>query len=431
MKLLLDATRVEDRTAADVAAKPAAGKRRFPLGPLATFQLASFRYLWFGSLFGSGGMWIQQVAVNWLVYDLTNSAAMLAIVNACRTSAWAFTAPVTGMLVDRVDRRKLIMATQLATTAAAVLFATDVALQTVAVWHIMLFTFVVGTNNAINNTTRRAIIPMIVPRSQIVSANAFANASMNLMRAVGPAVGGLLVQFVGMVVNFFLQAGCYIGSLLCTIPVKMPVEEQPAGSRATSLRRSLAEGVDYVRCHEDIRSVLIVGLVATMFVFPIQSLIPVFARDIFLLGADGYGIMLMAVGIGSLVGTLGVASFAQSERKAPLFLALLVVAISAPIAFAWTQSLPAALLFLAVLGACQMAFFSLNQGMQQLLVPNAMLGRVMSVDNLNAALIPLGGVLAGIVADALGAPFAVTAFSVVGLALVVLMFATMPAVRRL
>ncbi len=407
----------------------AAGRRRFG-GLTAAFRFASFRYLVFGNLFSSGGMWVQQVAVNWLVYDLTSSAAVLALVNGSRTIAWAVTAPVTGMLVDRFDRRGLLLLTQVGMAVAALLFALDVALGTVAVWHIMAFSFLVGTGNAFNNTTRRTIMPNLVPVSSIVQANALANASMNITRAIGPAVGGVLIQAVGMVFNFLLQGGCYLVSLLCTLPIRAPRDGRAAGGRGSPLK-SLAEGYSYVTRDRQVRSVLILSLVGTMFVFPIQPLIPVFARDIFHQGADGYGVLLMAYGVGSLVGTLLLASAAETERKAPLLLVLMLLAVGSPILFAWTGSFALALLVLALQGASQMALFSLIQAMMQLLVPNALLGRVMSVDNLNSAMIPLGGILGGILADAVGAPLTVTVLCGAGLATVVAVFARVPAVRQL
>jgi predicted MFS family arabinose efflux permease len=375
-------------------------------------------------------MWVQQVAVNWLVYDLTSSAAVLALVNGCRTIAWAVMAPATGLLVDRFDRKGLLVLIQVGMALAAVLFAVDVALGTVVVWHIMVFSFLVGTGNAFNNTTRRTILPNLVPTPNIVQANALANASMNITRAIGPAVGGVLIQAVGMVFNFVLQAGCYAVSFLCTLPIRAPRGSGDVRAHGSPLR-SLADGYAYVTQDRRVRSVLILSLVGTMFVFPIQPLIPVFARDILHQGADGYGVLLMAYGIGSLVGTLLLASAADTERKAPLLLVLMLLAVGSPILFAWSGSFVLALLVLAVQGASQMALFSLIQGMMQLMVPNALLGRVMSVDNLNSAMIPLGGIVGGILADAIGAPMAVTVLCGAGLATVVVVFGRLAEVRQL
>ena len=233
-----------------------------------------------------------------------------------------------------------------------------------------------------------------------------------------------------MVFNFVLQAGCYVASLLCTLPIRAPHDGVRDGGRGSPWR-SLAEGYSYVTRERKVRSVLTLSLVGTMFVFPIQPLIPVFARDIFHQGVNGYGVLLTAYGVGSLVGTLVLASSAEAERKAPVLLVLMLLAIGSPILFAWTGSFVLALLMLALQGACQMALFSLIQAMMQLLVPNALLGRVMSVDNLNSAMIPLGGILGGILADAVGAPLAVTMLCGAGLATVVLVFARLPAVRQL
>jgi predicted MFS family arabinose efflux permease len=400
-------------------------------GTFAAFRYPSFRYLWLGNLCSSGGMWVQQIAINWLIYDLTGSAAMLAWVQAVRTAPWAITAPFQGVLIDRLDRRYVIMSSQIFITLAAFVFALDVAAGRVEVWHILLFTFLTGCGTAINNTTRRAIVPSVVPRTNLVNAAALGNVPMNLMRTLGPAVGGVLIQFVGMAVNFFLQTALYGLSWLTTLFVRLPKGVERESAARVSYRQSTMESLQFVRQDQPVLSVLVLGMLACLFFFPVQSLIPVFARDFFHLGADGYGVFLMATGVGSVVGTISLASMRHLERKAPLLFGLMMFAILMPLVFAWTRSIPLALLVLAVQGACQMTFFSLTQAMVQILTPNALLGRVMSLDNLNAAMIPLGAVIGGFLADAIGAPLALTIWCSVGLAAVLLTFAALPAARRL
>lgn len=431
----LQQTLPQDGTSAEAPYQTAPVSRRSvgrPGGSFAAFHYLSFRYLWAGNLFSSSAMFIQQITINWLVYDLTSSPLMLGLVSGTRVLPMALTAPFSGVLADRVDRRKLILRTQVFLTLSALLFASDVALGHVTIWHVFIFTFLVGVGNSVNNTARQSILPQIVPRQNLVSAVAWSSVSQNATRTIGPAIGGILISVMGMAVNFFIQAGCYIGVFFAVLPIRARRDDGAESEhRREPFFRSMAEGFRYMLSDKPVFSLILLGVVPMFFIFPAQTLVPVFARDIFHKGATGYGIFLMAMGVGSLVGTLALATTAEVKSKSLVLYLLLTLAIGASVAFAWARSLPLALAVLGAQGAAQMTYFSLNNATLQMRVPDSVLGRVMSVYNLNLALIPLGGLIAGLLAETLGAPLALTIMGGTGLLFVVVAIIALPAVRKL
>jgi MFS family permease len=380
-------------------------------------------------LFGSGAQWIQQVALSWLVYDLTGSGTMLGLINGLRTLPFALTAPFAGVLTDRMDRRRIMLATQVFLAAVSVLFAVDVALGWVKLWHIIVFTLLMGAGGGINNTARQAVVPVLVPRKDLVNAMALSQTSMNITRVFGPAVGGLMIGLIGMAANFFVQAGCYVGAFASLLPIKIPAHA--IRQHKEGFFTSMKAGFAYMLENKPVLSLVILGLIPMLFIFPINALMPIFAAEVFGLKAQGFGIMLTVVGVGSLIGTLAMATMGDVKRKSVVLFTLCTLAITATIVFSWTRSLPLALVALGFQGLFQMSYFSLNGAVLQMHIPDNMRGRVMSVYMLDTAMIPLGGTIAGILSDVVGAPWALTAIGGTGLLFVLVAFFALPAVRKL
>ncbi|MSP79249.1 MAG: MFS transporter [Dehalococcoidia bacterium] len=394
-------------------------------------QYLNFRYFWLGNLGSSAAQWVQQVTISWLVYDLTGSAVMLGLVNGMSALPFALTAPFAGVMADRMDRRRLMMATAIFTAVASLLFGLDVLLGYVEVWHVFAFTFIAGSGRGIHMTVRQAVTATLVPRRDLVNAVALGSVSFNITRVIGPGIGGYLIAIIGTAGNFFVQAGCYFATFVTIIPLKLRQEGEADKKSRPSFFRQMTDGFRYVVDNGPVRSLLILGLVPLFFIFPINALMPIFAKDIFKMGPSGFGIMFTAIGAGSLIGTLVLASMGDIRHKALVFYVALTVAIGMLIVFAWTRSLPLALLVLAIQGAFQMVYFSLNNATLQLITPDNMRGRVMSLNMLDTAMIPLGGFAGGMLAEAFGAPMALTVLGATGLCFVVVAFSLLPAVRKL
>jgi MFS family permease len=374
-------------------------------------------------------MWIQQVTLSWLVYELTESATLLGLVNGIRVIPFAITAPFAGVMADRMNRKMLMMVTQVLMAVVAVGFALDVALGYVEVWHVFAFTLLIGTGTGINNAVRQTVTANVVPRRDLVNAVALGSVSFNITRVIGPAVGGYLIGLIGMGGNFLIQAVCYVGTATTILPIKLLQDSAPA--RRVTFFTSMGEGFKYIGKNKQVLGLIILGLVPMMFIFPINALMPIFAKEYFHMGATGFGVLFTAIGAGSLVGTLTLASFGDVRNKARVFYVALTVAISMGIAFAWTRSLPLALVVLGVQGAFQMAYFSLNNATLQMIVPDNMRGRVVSLNMLDTAVIPLGGLVGGLLADWIGAAWALSIIAIAGLVFVGAAFVALTEVRKL
>ncbi|MSQ11638.1 MAG: MFS transporter [Dehalococcoidia bacterium] len=416
--------------------KPALRARHwlFDLPTFSAFQYSSFRYLWAGSFFSSAALWVQQISLNWLIYDLTGSAAMLGLVNGVRTIPLALSAPFAGVMADRVDRKQLMLVTQAFLAVVAVVFAVDVALDYVQVWHVFVFAFLTGAGTGVNFPLRTTVIANVVPRKDLVNAVALGSVAMNITRSIGPMVGGFMIRLVSLAANFFLQAGCYVATFLTVLKVHLQENEDQA-RRAAQAREpfltTMREGFRYMLDHKDVLALVILGMVPMLFIFPLTTLLPIFAEEVFDMGATGYGILLSAIGVGSVIGTLALATVGNMKRKALVFYASLVIAIAMSIAFAWIGNLALALVILGVQGCFQMLYLSLNNATLQLMVPDAVRGRVMSINMLNIAFISLGGLVGGLLAEAVDADWSLTVVGIVGLIFVALAFFLLPTIRKL
>ncbi|MSQ11579.1 MAG: MFS transporter [Dehalococcoidia bacterium] len=392
-------------------------------------QYANYRNLWFGNLFGGGALWIQQITVPWLVYDLTGSGAMLGLINGMFTLPIALVAPFSGAMADRVDRKKILITAQVYLGMLSVLFAVDVGLDYVEVWHVFVFVLLIGAGFGFMFTTGQTLIPTTVPRKAIVNAVALNNTSLNATRAIGPAVGGQLIATFGIAGNFFVQAACYFLGLIFLFRVKL--DPVPKIAVRPPFFQTMQEGFKYVGSDKAILALIIMGLGPTLFLFPTGALMPIFAVDVFHRGAQGFGILLTAIGVGALIGALSVAAIGEVRRKGIIMYALLFAAFGMVLLFAWTRSLPLALLVLGLQGAFQTAYLAIQGSTLQLKVPNQMLGRVMSVSMLNIAMFPLGGLVGGQLADVMSGPWAVTILALGGITFVAATIVALPAFRKL
>lgn len=393
-------------------------------------QYRNFRYLWLSSFFNSGAGTVQQLALSWLVYDLTGSTVILGLLASVSIIPFSITAPLAGALADRMDRRLLLLLAFGSLVVVATLFTVDVLLDTVKVWHIFVFSFLVGVGGGVANTVRLALVPSLVPRSDLLNATALSYASLTATQSFSPSLGGLLIDVIGMAGNFFAQIGCYVASWFAAFRIKLP-QAAPAQATREPFRKSMLEGFRYLLVNRPVLSLILLALVPMLFVFPAQTLLPVFAKDVFDMGATGFGTLMTAVGVGSLIGTLWIGSFKSTQRKAPLLYSVLTIAIAMSVIFAWTRWLPAVFFVLCVQGAMQMAYISLNNATIQLMVPDKTRGRVMAVYMLGTAAMPLGSFVLGTIASAVGPSWALTIFGCTGIAFVGTAYIALSEVRKL
>ena len=420
---------MEEQLTEPITSSPA-GPRRFRFHTFSSLRYLDYRYLWTGTLMMSAGQWIQQVALGWLVYELTGSSVMLGLLNGLRALPFLVTGPMAGVAADRMDRRQLMLRTQHVLIAAAFLMGGLVASGWLQVWHIFVFTLVTGVGWSFSEPVRQSLIPTVVPKAELVNAIALNSAGFNLMKVVGPALGGVMIALFGAAGNFLVQGAAYVVVLLMI--QSMSVAATPAQARRSSALASLKEGFAYVRSTPTVLALMILAYVPRVFAVPYQTLMPVFQKDVLHVGPEGLGMLMAAPGLGAVLAVLTLASISNRMKRQGLMLVGSTVMLGLSlILFSQTTSFVFALLVLVIAGAFQMVFLASTSTMLQLIVPDELRGRVMSLYMLDRGLMPAGALFAGVVAHLVGAPLAVTSMGVIVVLLTLIVAWRVPHIRTL
>jgi len=276
--------------------EPIAGRR--PVSAWAPLGEPLFRSLWIASVISYTGTWMQNVGAGWLMTQLTMNPLMVGLVQAAAALPVFLVILPAGALADMVDRRRFLLVTQgwmvLASGTLGILTLTSC----VGPWMLLLFTFLLGLGAVMNDPAWQAITPELVPAEQHASAVALNSAGFNVARAVGPALGGIVVAAVGCGTTFLLNAGSFLGVILFLYRWKRPLAPQPKTQRVWS---AIGDGFAYVRESGLAKSVLLRTGTFSVAAVAMLALLPIIARPY---GARGYGVLLGCFGLGALLGAL-------------------------------------------------------------------------------------------------------------------------------
>jgi|ERR1051326_1222954 MFS family permease len=382
---------------------------RIPVGGITwrhTFRALrhrNYRLFFWGQLVSLVGTWMQQTAMSWFVYQITNSKFLLGLVAAVGSAPMVLSSVWGGALADLYPKRSILVATQSAQMMCAFLLATGVWLGFATPWFIMIVAALNGIAMGFDMPARQAFTVEMASREDLLNAISLNSSIVNGARVVGPSVAGLMIGAVGVAMCFFLNGLSFIaviaGFLLMRLPrFERKIEIASPGEHAWN-------GVAYSMKHPRVRTILLLFLAVGVFGWSYAVLMPAFARDVLRRGANGYGILMSASGSGALVGALIVATYGHLFTPRKLALGGVWLFSAALLAFAFTRNFTLALLFLFVAGFGMLLFFSTSNTVLQTIVPDEMRGRVMGVWSLVfGAMIPLGSLEAGAVAHWIGTP---------------------------
>jgi MFS family permease len=361
---------------------------------------SNYRYYFGGQILSIIGNWMQQIALAWLVYRLTDSTFMLGVVTFAGAIPNLFLAPVGGVLSDRYPRRKLLMITTVlsAVQASLLAFLTFEGLLTPI--GIVGMALLLGTINGIDQPIRQAFVPELVERREdIANAVALTSFTIHSSRFIGPMIGGLVVAQFGEAICFALNAVSYGGTLLALSAMTTRVVTPVRHSVADALR----QGIAYVRDHQAIR--LLLGIVATMALFSgsYQTLLPYFARNVYHGDVRAFGFMTAAGGLGACLGTVFLAARRDVEGMERRIVICAIIVSAALAIFAVTRTFPIAIGAMVVMGFCSINTVAASNALIQSLVENHMRGRVMAIFSMAFfGLSPVGNLLVGSVANLIG-----------------------------
>ena len=390
-----------------------------------------FRRFLIGALIGNLGGFMQGTAQGWLVIELTDSPALLGVTGAAAMAPTLLLSLVAGVYADRVDKRRLLVAMQLCGAVLSGVLASLTTSGIVEFWHIAVLAFLSGSVLAIAGPSLQAIVSTIVERDLLGSAIAMTSAQFNLARIVAPAIAGFAIAAGGLALGFWANAAAFLAVAFIFASLPLPTPRALAGVQA-ALWSDLADGLRYTAGDRLVAVLVLLAAVPGLFVLNYMALLPVYARDILEIGAPGLGLLTGAIGVGALSAAITLAVARPSGGSGRLVLGGLAMVALSLVVFAVSKSVPLSLLSLALLGAFQVTYYSTTNTLIQVLVPARLRGRVLSLYMLTSiGLIPIGNLVAGFVAEEVGADVALAGGGVITLAAAGLVARLEPRLRTL
>ena len=389
-----------------IANSPAPARTRLPVG-LRAFRHRNFRLFWIGQLISLVGTWMQTIAQSWLVWELTHDPVALGLLAVVQFAPVLVLGLFGGVVADAFPKRNALVATQTAALVLALLLGLLKLNGSVQVWEVFVLAGLLGIVSAFDMPIRQSFVVEMVGRGDIVNAVALNSALFNGTRIIGPAIAGLLILTVGIAACFLINAASYLAVILGLFLMRtgdlLPPPVSALERTWQSVLEQLAEGLRYVRDTPSIRIALIVlGLVSTAAI-NFGVVLPLLAQNVLGGGAETFGFLSSATGLGSLVGAL-VLAFGRPPtiRRALAGAAAIGVAM---VAIAFSRSLVVSLLLMAVAGWGMISMGATINTMIQLTTPDHLRGRVMSVyTTVFVGSTPIGGLISGSIAAGFGTP---------------------------
>jgi len=367
----------------------------------AALQHRNFALIWSGLLISNVGTWMQNVAQGWLVLQLTNSPLWLGFLGLSFAVPMIVLPFVGGVVVDRIHRIRLLYITQTGQMLLAFGLAALTWLKLINVWHILIASFLGSALLAFDNPARQALLPDLVPGRDLLNAVSLNSATYNGAALVGPALAGGLIGPLGAGWLFFINGVSFLAVLIALL--SMRDVRTHSGAAPVSLRESALAGLGFAWRQKLVLALLLLSALAAVFGRSYQNLLPVFARDVWHGGAQGYGILLSAAGAGALVGAFGLASVRNLKRHGAVMMVSGLVFSAAIILFALSPTLLPGAILLFISGVASTVYGSIIATFLQVMAPNDLRGRLMSLYAITLIGLPaLGALGSGAIAQALG-----------------------------
>lgn len=406
-------------------AAPPAPTRRFRFGALG---YRNFRLFFSGFVVSLIGLWMHRVAQAWLVLEITNSAFWVGFVDALGSIPVLLLSLWAGVIADRVSKRPLIMVTQSAAMLLALALAAVTLIDRAVLWQVAAVAAGLGVVNAFDIPARQSFLVEMVGKDDLMSAVALNSSAFNASRAIGPAVGGLVVAALGVGVCFLANGVTYGAVLVALVMMRLPRVRRTAPPSRTMA--AIGEGLRYALGDARIRVVLLNIVGMSIFGLPTLTLMPVLVRDVLHGDARAYGWAMSAIGLGALIGALVLAGFARRVRKGRV-LGGTAAAFGVMVALVGlSRSLPLTLALLTLAGMAMIVTSALTNTTLQILAPDELRGRVVSLYSLSfIGMMPIGSLAGGAVAAAVGAPAVIAVGGAVVTLIALLGVVRSPAVR--
>ena len=373
---------------------------RFPHG-LRALNHRDFRRFYAAQLLALVGGWMQTVAQAWLVLQLTDSPFKLGLISTLQFSPILMFSLVAGAVADRLPKRGLLVTTQTTLACQALLLGVLVSTGRVQYGHVAVLGLVLGFANAVDQPARQSFVMDMVGKGDVANAVALNSAAFNAARIIGPAVAGVLIGRVGVGPVFFINSVGFVGVILTLL--RLEARGLPARERRATILEEIVEGLRYAR--RTPRLLLALGLVlsVSLFVFNFTVYVPLLARTVLGLGAEGFGFLMASLGVGAVAGALTVGGFGSREPELGRMFLSAAVAFAALLGLGLSRHVWTAAPLLFVTGYFGIMLMATCNTSMQLRAPDALRGRVMSLYTwVTGGVFPIGAFLVGSISQAWG-----------------------------
>lgn len=397
-------------------------------GLLAALRYPNYRYLWGTAIGIVIATSMEAVAIGWLVLELTNSPSMVGLVAAFRWVGMGL-GPFLGTLVDRFNRRRILIVLRVASGGYALTLAILYYTSLLAVWHIFILVLLIGILNAFDFTTSNTIIPDTVTRHDLLSAVSILMIGMSIARMIGPLIGGYLFEKIGASGSFTVIAVTYLSTCLLLFSIRIPKKEQPIFQE--SVWRNMIGGIKHIVNDQALLALIIMAAVANLFAFPVVfGIMPVFARDVLHMEASGLGQLMAIEGLGGLIGALIILVLGRFRRKGWLVIIALITWTAFLGFFAGSHYLPLSLVLLVGAGIGRGLTFGMIQILLLTWAPDEIRGRVMGLRIFAVVTMPVGSILLGVGANLWGIANVIIISSLSGILTTILIALRIPELHR-
>ncbi|MEA2553521.1 MAG: hypothetical protein QOJ65_1697 [Fimbriimonadaceae bacterium] len=344
------------------------------------FRHRDFRILWSGAFLSFIGSWVQTVGQGYLVYKITGDPAKLALVTFAGSLPVSILGPLPGTIVDMFDRKKLLVAEQLLMGCGALFLSAAVYFKVASdqlYWIILGTALIVGTVSAFEMPTRQSVIGRVVPQEDLSAAIPLNALTFNLARLLGPAIGGLVLRFADVDLCYLINGISYIALVFSALAIRADL--RPTSRDPQPIQDLVLEGMRYTFQNRALRTLFILESIVSVFGIFYIPLIPAIAKDILNLDKAGLSACYVAMGVGSVCALLLITATAERGLRALVLRCDMTLMALALLGMSWVQSPVLAFVIFAVLGFCGVAHFNTTNTMFQLLSPDRLRGRVLSM----------------------------------------------------
>ena len=387
-------------------------RRGHPLGVLRNSQ---YRRYWVAGFTTFTGFNMQMLIRGWVMYDLTHSPFMVTMVTAAMMMPMLFLSLIGGAMADRVDRKTVTIVSDVSLLISFLgLFAISVA-GIMAPWHILSVSMINGVAFSLAVSSRQSLISGLVHREQLRTAVGLSATTYNSAQIIGPAIGGAMLPLLGPTWTLGTSAILVIPAVILYSSLE-PIKHTSVNSAQGSIIENVKTGLSYTFKMSTLRFLMLGAMVMILTVGPFQSLMPVFAKDVLNVGAGGLGVLMLAAGVGALIGSISVVAIGDSVGHEKLELIFGLSSAAALASFALSPWYPLSIVMVGITGFSATSFMVVNMTVVQLSTPDYIRGRVVSVRFLVIGLMPLGALTMGFAAESFGAPTAVAIIAGIGAA---------------